>query len=195
MASSETAICNSALIKLGVERINSLLEDNERASVCAEQYPKMRDEVLYDHPWNFAIKRAELPLLVSTPVYGFDQEFTLPLDCLRVLEIDGNIEFKIEGRKLLANDDVAKIKYISRITDVSLFTPKFDEALALRLASDLAWPLVQSRTLAEDMLKAYILWLKDGRSSDGQEGTPEDIVADEWLLARRSRVGADSGVE
>ena len=46
MASSEVAICNSALIKIGAAEITSLSDVNKRAQLCNEQYSKLRDELL-----------------------------------------------------------------------------------------------------------------------------------------------------
>ena len=45
LTTTEVSICNSALIKVGAERITSLSDSNKRAQLCSEQYSKMRDEV------------------------------------------------------------------------------------------------------------------------------------------------------
>jgi hypothetical protein len=116
MASSPVQICNAGLIKLGAERINSLSENNKRARLCNERFDGLRQEVLRAHPWNFAIRRADLVRLSTTPEYEYNYEYQLPSDCLRVLEtaadkdnpggdILGNsiTKYKIEGRKLLTN--------------------------------------------------------------------------------------------
>ncbi len=116
MASSPVQICNAALLKLGAERINSLTENNKRARLCNERYDSLRKEVLRAHPWNFAIRRADIPKLTTKPEYEYAAEYQLPNDCLRVLETEadksnpsGDIlgpsttKFKIEGRKLLTN--------------------------------------------------------------------------------------------
>ena len=87
-----------------------------------------------EHVWNSLIRRAELSQETTKPPFGYDFQYQLPTDpfCLRVLEFsNGNLSypqdnmmthtgdpvFVIEGRKLLTNEDTAKIKYISRITD------------------------------------------------------------------------------
>lgn len=116
MASSPVEICNSALLKLGAERINALSENNKRARLCNERFDALRKEVLRAHPWNFAIRRANLARLSTTPEYEYNFEYQLPTDCLRVLETEadkdnpsGDIlgnsytKYKIEGRKLLTN--------------------------------------------------------------------------------------------
>jgi len=185
MASSEVEICNSALIKVGADRIISLTDDTERARVVAEQYPKARDEMLRAHPWNFAIARVELGS-TGTPEFEFDNEFLLPSDCLRVLKTDlgDDDEYKIEGRKLLTNNSSIKIKYIKRITDVSMFDASFTEVLAIRLAYDIAYRITNSSTQATALYQLYSLALRDARSFDAQEGSADRIISDEWLNSR-----------
>lgn len=201
MATSEVQICNSSLIKLGIKTIIDFEDASNQAQVCKHQYPILRDEVLASHPWNFAIKRVQLPLLSSTPAFGWDSEYQLPVDCLRVLhpsrreyELD-DYPFVIEGRKILRNstDSPLNVKYIARITDVSFFSPQFSEALSLRLAADFGYALVQNRGVAEYFMSLYEQFMARARSSDAQEGTPEDTRADIWIDARSRGTGGWAG--
>lgn len=179
------SICNSALLKLGADRITSLTENRRGAILCNEQYDKMRQEVLRAHPWNFAIARVTIAPLVAVPEFEFTAQFQLPIDCLRVLNAeDKTLDFKIEGRVVLANVSELKIKYIKDITDASIFDPCFSEALAARLAADLAFPLVQSNTLHEQMLGYYDRLLRQARTTDGQEGRFDKLIFDTFLNAR-----------
>lgn len=202
MAVTDVSICNSALAKVGAGRINTLNDDTKTARLCLEQYPKLRDAALKNHPWNFAIKRAELSKLVTTPAFGFDNEFQLPIDCLRVLNLDveefhphggfphhsaiGNHShgYKVEGRKLLTDLAEVKIRYIFAEDNAGNFDPEFAEYLAYKLAADLAYPLVQSVSLTDRMLALADRVLKDVRSSDAQEGTPDDLIANVWINSR-----------
>jgi hypothetical protein len=186
MATSEISICNSALLKIGSERITSLTENNKRAILANEQYPKLRDEVLRAHPWNFAIRRVEVAALDTTPASEWDFYYQLPNDCLRVLDIDvDGAEWKVEGRYLATNEDTVVIKYITQITDVSYFDTIFCETLALRLAADLAYPITNSLQLSTAMWNAYNAQLRLCRSMDAQEGSPDQLAADTWTDVRR----------
>lgn len=186
MATSVLSICNSALLKIGSERITSLTENNKRAIICNEQYEKLRDEVLRAHPWNFAIARVEIAQVVSVPAYEYDYYYQLPMDCLRVLDIDTDGgEWKVEGRYLATNESTVVIKYIKQETDVSKFDPMFCEVLALRIAADIAFPITNSMTLSKAMWDAYNAQLRVTRSMDGQEGSPDSVSADQWVNARR----------
>lgn len=181
----DVAICNSALIKLGARRISSFNEGSKEAKLCKEQYEKIRDAALKAHPWNFAIKRAELNKLTTTPVFEWDNEFQLPTDCLKVLYMEDRREaFVVEGSKLLTNAAEAKIKYISLQDNSDFFDKEFKEYLAHMLASELAYPLVQSVSLGERVFAKAQVFLRDARSSDSQEGTPDNHVDETWLDSR-----------
>jgi len=190
--SSVVDICNSALYKIGASRISTLTEQNKAARICNDIFAKIRDEVLRAHPWNFATKRIQLAREVDTPTFGYSYQYALPTDCLRVLGVSGDsnlgtsvhIAHKIEGRKLLTNEETVFIKYIFRETNTGNYEANFVEALAFRLAQELAYPMVQSADLTDKMKKNYREWIADARTFDAQEGTPEDVIDDVFLNAR-----------
>lgn len=174
--SSAVAICSDALRQLGDDPITSLTDDSTRARLCNAFYEPMRDAVLRAYPWNFAITRQVLAQLVTTPAYGFSFEYQLPTDpyCLRVLNVDDTgLAFKIEGRKLLTDASSVSIKYIARITDEAQFDVLFIDALSVRLASRLAYPVTGSASLTDVFFAKYKDVLSEARSIDAQEGTPE----------------------
>ena len=190
---SPVEICNSALIKLGVEPITSLSQDNKQARLCNEQYEKIRDKLLESHYWNFAEKREELAVVSGgTPLFGFALKYQLPADCLRAKHLNvKTARFKIEqGRFLHTNVSSAKLLYIAKITDVSKYSSMFKELLAVDLAIDLCMALTQKRTLKADLKDERKELLRDARSSDGQEGTNDMLMDDEWL---NSRIGDPTG--
>lgn len=185
MSVSDVGICNSALIKIGASRINSLADNNKAAIICSEQYTKLRDEVLRSHPWNFAIKRAALGALVTPPAYEWLTAFQLPGDCLRVIETQYDEPYTVEGRSLLANVTTINIRYIAQIVDPTLFDSIFQEALALRIAADLSTAITNSQPMQDRMFAAYKEQLRLARSMDAQEGTPEDENPTIWAQVRR----------
>lgn len=185
MATTQTSICNGALIKLGAQRILSIDEDSERARVLKEQYPKVRDELLYGHPWNFATKRVELAPLLLKPIYEWAEQFQLPLDYLRVYGVDPiTLDFKVEGSVILANVESLKIKYIARIEDCSLYSPAFVQVLETRLAMEACYLVTQSSPLKETLKNEYIMRLREARSFDAQESQGDRVYADSWLNSR-----------
>ena len=190
---TEVSICSNALRRLGDDPITSLTDDTERARLCNAFYADARDACLRSHPWNFAITRASLTQLSSTPAYGFDYQYALPTNpyCLRVLSMEfEDYIFKVEnlateGRVLLTNEDTAKILYIAKITDTALFDSMFVDALTAKLAANLAYPVTNSVTLQTQMVKIYEGKMSEARSIDGQEGFINDLVADTFTDFRK----------
>lgn len=190
---TEVSICSNALRKLGDDPITSLTEDTERARLCNAFYESSRDSLLRSHPWNFAITRATLTQLSTTPAYGFAYQYALPTDpyCLRVLEMEyQDYIFKIEnlateGRVLLSDESTAKILYIGRITDTALFDSLFVDTLTAHLSVKLAYPITNSTSLQLQMHKLYQAKLSEARSVDGQEGFIDNLVSDTFTDFRK----------
>lgn len=183
---TEVEIANSALTKVGADVISSLNQNVRQAKILKRIFYLVRDDVLRAHPWNFAIKRATIYPNGSTPGFGYDYEYDLPNDCLRVLDTDPEYaKFVIEGRKLLTNYEEIGIRYIYRNEDPSSWDACFAEAFAWRLARELSYALAQSSALTELCTKGYQAALSEARSIDGAEGVLEGLIADEWILARR----------
>jgi len=187
MAISVTKICNMALSKVGANRITSLEDGNKNAILCNEFYESTVDEVLRMHPWNCAIHRATLAALADAPDFGYAYQYTLPTTpyCLRVLQMEYlDYEFKIEGRVLLTNEGTCNIIYIKRITDPTKFDSLLVEAIATRLATKLAYPITQSKTLTEQLAEEFKLVLSAARTADSQEGTVEVLDTSTWIDSR-----------
>lgn len=191
---SPVDICNSALIKLGVEPISSFTEESKAARLCNQQYSIIRDKLLTSHYWNFAIKRAELVSVAETPKFGFSYKYQLPSDCLRAIHLNvKDRRFKVEiGRFLHTNLDGAKLLYIAKQEDSSKFSPMFSELLALAIAIDLCMALAQKRTLRADLREEWKEALRDTRSADGQEGTNDELISDVWINSRITDPAGDT---
>jgi hypothetical protein len=186
MAISELGICNSALIKLGVEKISALDNSTRQGAIMSEQYAKIRDSLLYDHPWNFAMKRITSTANVTVPEYEFGYTHDLPSDCLRVWNTEYAEDFyQVEGRSLLTDNQTIKIKYVSQVTDPTKFTPAFAEALALKLAADTCYALVQSNSLKQTYLNEMQMYLPSVRSVDAQENPSYPLEQDIFINSRK----------
>lgn len=187
---SETALCNLALTRLGHQQISSLDEASKAGRLCKLHYGPTRDAVLRAHPWNFAVKRVTLSLDVPTPNHEYTYQHSLPSDFLRIIRTDyeaagyNSADYRIEGLKLVADDSVVKIEYIARIEDVSQFDALFVDVLAQRLAAEVCVALTDNANMAKNTWEIYDLKLREARGVDAQEGRPRDIEAWEWLDSR-----------
>lgn len=196
---SEVEIANRALQKLGEARIASLEDNVKPAREMKAAFAIVRAAELRAHRWNFAIVRVNLPALSSVPAHGFNQEFQLPSDCLRVLEV-GNVRldlggidyrtgmeslFQIEGRKILSDLSAPlPVRYISDITDASLFDACFVDSFACRLAIETCEALTQSTSKKQEIKRDYMRSIRAAKLTDAIENPPEGMAATTLELAR-----------
>ena len=183
---SSVDICNRALSRIGSARITSLTDDTKRARACNSAFSMVRDEVLRAHPWNAAISRASLAKLVDAPLFGYDAQYQLPGDCLRVLEVyDSTEPWVVEGGKILCEEGTPlSIRYIRQEEDTEVWDALLTSAVAARLAVELCEELTQSNTKRDRAAQEYEQILARARMADGQEQSPMPFEEDAWINAR-----------
>lgn len=185
MAASDIEVVNRSLTLLGVDPINSMSDPTKAASTANRLYNDTRAAVFRAHPWNCLIRRASLPLDAVKPTYGYENQFVLPNDFLRLVGIeDQNGLFSIENRKILYDGEIMRITYVALLTDVPSYDTLLVDALAARLASDMALPLLQSSQSMEQMWQLYELKLREAKFVDAQENSQQVLDADYWLNSR-----------
>lgn len=185
---SKVEVANAALTLLGADTVTALDQANDQARTINARFDAVRDSVLRAHPWNFALRRALLPAETAAPAWGFARQYRLPTDpyCLRVLRLeDTSATWKVEGRKLLTDGAAPlRISYIARIADTMEWDALFAEAFAARLAAAIGKRLSSSARLQKDAWDLYAALIREARSIDAQEGTPEELGDGEFLEAR-----------
>ena len=191
MAISWTSLCNMALTKLGAKTISNIDTDTTANAVkCRALYETIRDSLLRSFTWTFAIERAELAQLAETPEYEYDYCYSLPTApyCLRILEMETDDNFEIEGRILLTNGKECKVKYLARVTNPikldSLFVILYVDALAARLAISIS----NSKTLKDRMDIDLANSLSKAKEVNSLENYKQDMdlaETDLWIEAGR----------
>jgi hypothetical protein len=163
----------------------SLDDDAKSARVLKAIWNDVRDEVLRDHPWNFAVKRASCARLAAAPAFEWDYQYQLPSDCLRVLHLeDVDSDYQVEGDAILTDETECNLVYVARMSEVGDYDAKFAAALAYRLAADIAYAIANNATLAKAMQDAYQIVLWGARTVSGQEDGPAQIFYESWAEAR-----------
>jgi hypothetical protein len=188
-STNKTELVNMSLTKLGKSRLTSFDSDtSEEAVVARLLFDELRDQVTEEGPWTFAVKRAELGLLSSTPEYEFLYEHQLPTDCLRVLEIDesipGNLIHRVEGRKLLSDETSIEITYLSQVTDVSQWSAGFKRAFILRLAAEMSYAFRADKALTQGLYEQYQDSIQRGLATDGKQGSNQTISSSDLIEVR-----------
>ena len=187
---SETSICNQALSWLGATPITSIEEASTEAEYCRNNYPFVRDAVLEERHWSFAYDRAT-STVADQPAWGDLYEHPVPLDWMYVHEVYTDTygtpsEWIKEGRYVLAPETTVYMRGIKRVTDTGQFTTLFVQAVAARLAADLAIPLTENRQLQADMWALYNDKLKEAAARDAQQGRNSKVRTGS-LLSTRNR--------
>lgn len=186
MATS-VSICSNALLMLGAQPINDLAEDLDRARLAANLYPSVRDDMLRAHPWNCAVKRVVLSPDSNPPAFGYAYQFPLPSDWLRILSVGdygAEIDYRIEGRMLLADESAPKLRYIFRNKNESTWDSMLVHCMTLAMAARMAYAITQSASLEQTRLQELEMALKRARAIDGQDDPPETF-GDNRLLGSR----------
>lgn len=200
MASS-VEIVNSALTKLGAKRIMDLSDTQKEAREMNAIFELRRDYLLRTYNWSFAMKRASLSALVTTPEWGYTLEYQLPTDCLRVVQVNDYWDvpgyadylnspdeemYRIEGRTIRTNLGAPlKLRYLRKVTNSGEFDAAFNEVFACDLAFNCAEALTQSNSkkesAREDRREAVMMAVR----SNAIELPPQMLPDSSWVLSRR----------
>jgi hypothetical protein len=187
---SQVDICNRALQILGQRRITTLTDGSAGADACAAAWDACLEAELRAHPWNCAVKRAELAADATEPTWGRANAFQLPSDFLRLLrgypeDLLADDDYQIEGRKILTDSDgPLYIRYIYKVEDPNEMDALFREALAFRLALAMCEELTQSNTKKELLMDEYKAAVREARRVNAFENRPAIAPDDTWLSRR-----------
>lgn len=183
------SICSNALLMLGSQTINDF-EDQlnlDRAKLCANLYPTVRDDMLRSHPWNCCVKRIVLAPDAAAPAFGYEQAFEMPADLLRVLEVGASgcqIDYLVEGRSIQADTTVLELRYIFRNVIESTWDANLINVVTQAMCAALAYPITQSTSKQAGEEQKLEQVLRRARAVDGQEDPPQTL-GDERLYSAR----------
>jgi hypothetical protein len=178
--SVEAAVCNIALLRIGQLVTLSSLEDNSPyGRACKALWELSRDAVLEAKWWTFARRRATLAQLADSdgePIGAgpFTYSYTLPSDYIaaRYIETDDlqpgegeHIPFEIElnaaasARVLLSNEETVELVYTAKVEAMGLWSPMARDALAMKIAGDLAMSVAKKPQLGLKLLEAWVAFV------------------------------------
>lgn len=180
MSATKVSICSNALLMLGDKPINSFDDNSNRALLAANLYPSMRDMALRAHPWNCATKRVILAPASTPPEFGYSHRFLAPADLLRVLDIDGVTDYQLEGRYILADTKIIRLRYIWRNEDEATWDALLVEAMTMVMRAAFSYSTTASVSLEQMVRQLLKDMLREARAVDAQENPPETL-GDEGL--------------
>lgn len=170
-------------------------EGSVHAEKAARFYPIARDKALEAHNWNFAVKRVALAELANPP-RPWLHAYAMPTDCIRAMSVRSAefetianpallshqdrlgdtsvylddefsvIDYIIEGDTLYCNGEGATLRYVSRATDTTRWTPHFVDAVAWLLASYMAGAIVEDEKIVSWAYQMYERELSNAAAAD-----------------------------
>lgn len=196
---SDIQIANRALTKLGASRITSLTDDVKQARAINSCFADLRDDELRANRWSFSMKRTTLPALSTAPTFGYANQYQVPADFLKIDMVDDRfpspvmdnyidsevLDWVLEGEKILTDLSAPlKLRYVAQITDTGMFDPNFREALACRIAAEIAEDLTQSLPKRQQAWAEYDRAIFRAKRSNAIERLPIAMPDDSWVISR-----------
>lgn len=178
--STDVDICNHALGLVGLEPIVSIdpPDATNRARRCAIFYPRLRNQMLRGHDWNFAGDWYQFSAAdAAAPPAEFAYRHAMPNTIMRIRYIAprGN-RFEVLRRYLYSDEAAPLAKVTLRIEDAGSFDPMFEHALATLLSANLASALLKDTKTALSFVEQYRALLPVSESIDSMEGDFQESV-------------------
>ena len=189
MGAGPVEIINAALAEIGAPAITDLSDKTPEARAASRNYPLVRDAVLRLHPWNCAQKRDTLTSpSVTAPAWGFANAYDLPADFIRLIALEGDPfqRFRVEGLQVLSDSSEVNILYVYRLEDVSKMDTLLRQAIATRLAAQIAMTLKGSSDQVVRLFQLADAKLAEAQGIDSLEGPVEIHQPGSWLRARET---------
>jgi len=196
MAATVVEIWNRALTKISETQFLTVVTGNTSITgkTCELHWPDIRDEVLSDFPWPFASRQKAIVVDATESREGWEYAYTLPTDFLMARYLITN-ETRIalttseerppfevalnedgDGRLLFCDylqADIQALEYTAQVVDPTLYSAAFCDAVAWRLAVELAIALKQDFERAQFCAQAYDLQVRKAFSQQ-MRGNRED---------------------
>lgn len=185
-------IINLALTRLGQSSVTSLTEGSTEAAAAAKVWDAALRAALQEFRWGFNTRRCALPLKAEKPVgAAYAYAYGAPADLAQPYEIfqedvtrDRPIPFLYEGGLIYTDQPSAVLVYGAVEESAASFPPQFCDALAWRLASELAAPLTNKTSLMEYAANRYADSVARARASAGNAQRPRDDKIPGYIRAR-----------
>lgn len=200
---SPVDIFNLALAKLAQDvTISSFTERAKEARIAARLWEPMRDLVLAERQWPWAMRAIALALEDEAPIPGWRYRYARPADCITAVAVTDEtgmqagrqwhrwcddqfrqqhgIEFQQadggQGTSILCDREQVFLIYVARVTNSDSYPPMFVEALACKLAEEAAPSIIGDRgfTSKTGLKQLYQLALSQAAAHDYNEGVHED---------------------
>jgi len=192
--SDAVSVVNQALLAVGADPITTFGDETTESKVAAVRYAPIKRAFLRSYPWNCATRRVALTEYPTPPISGFDKQFNLPPNSVRILQVwagdmqpeayrNGERAYSIEGSKLLINETAVSVVYVEDIPEAE-FDSHVEEALVAKLAFEFSYTFVASNTTQQQFSVISEAKLQEARTTDSLEN-PATILRIDGLTRVR----------
>jgi hypothetical protein len=173
-ASSWTVIANRALSRLGQSSITSLDDGSGTAKYCSQFIPEAVLSVLGQYDWKAHRKRVVLAPLAEAPAFGYDYAFQLPPDFVRVVSVECDEGYSLEGQTILTDSDEVNLVYIATISDPVKIPGHIQHLIITYLAFLLSTPLTSNEAIAGRISQEFMMALERAKTDDERASQTDD---------------------
>lgn len=189
MATSRTELVNRALTLVGANPIVNIDDDTQNARIIKRVYELSLKSILSETQWNFATKRKLLALADVTLEWEDTGEiyvYQKPTLCIRVFGTNSpSATWREEGEYIISDTSGLGIRYVQFLNEPSKYPSSFVEAFIDKLCSDIAYMILNSKSVAESFYTKYEqVSLPKAMAENAQIGTPVYQRDSEWLEAK-----------
>lgn len=194
---STITVINYALVLCGATTVTSITDDTPNARALNTVYDFARKNFLTDNKWSFSTTRSTLATVSTASIAWLHNDesyaYTKPTGCLRIWEVNTtHVVWREESDYIIANVADLGIKWAYDQTDHTKWQPAAVEAFCYKLASEIAFQVLNSATKAEALKKFYEdLKLPQAMAKNSQVGEPQQILDDSWEASKWGSTGGD----
>lgn len=147
-------------------------------------YDDIREGLLTDHRWRFAVKKVALSAASGSPVNEWENHFTLPTDMLMLIRTYPNSTYEIYENKLLTQNSSVSVDYVFDPGEKK-YPTYFVKVLVRNLASEACLAVTNDKKLSELMEVRALDELNKAMHKDAQGRPPTRIQRRPFIDIRR----------
>ena len=140
-------------------------------------------------PWVFALQRKLLVQLTESLEWydtGEVYSYQKPNECIRIFRSSSpTATWKVLGNKVISDTNDLGVEFVYYNNTPTTYTSSFVEAFVDKLCTDIAFMILNSKTVAQGFLEKYEeVSLVKALAENAQIGTPVYMRDDAWELAK-----------
>ena len=189
---SKVDLINGALRKIAGSPVVSPNEETPEAYHAGAAFDAVRDTVLSDYPFAFAMKLGRLAQVAEAPAFGFAKAFQLPVDLLYLLDVRGSgsmtekpVAHSIVGNEVHTDEAECCVRYITRHDNTAFWPPHFCRAFETLLAAELAPIFGAGTTAGAKLREEYSMLLEEAAAQDARQQNAPAIAWEPQAMTAR----------